>query len=91
MELLNRVSAFQSYQHFLWRRCWKNEVNKWKWRKNKDARIISVIVIMASDDHFRMKKVSDFIKSSAALTSLFLIQLDKYDFETEEIVNGSFK
>ena len=48
-----------------------------------------MIVIMASDDHCRMEKVSDFIKSSAALTSFFLIQFDNCDFEAEEIVNGS--
>ena len=83
------VSQLFKAINILWPRCWKNEVNKWEWRENKDARIISVIVIMASDDHCRMKKVSDFIKSSAALTSLFLIQLDNCDFEAEEIVNGS--
>ena len=69
------VSLLIKAINILWPRCWKNEVNKWKWRENKDARIISVIVIMASDDHCRMKKVGDFIKSSAALTSLFWFSL----------------
>ena len=39
------VSQLFKAINILWPRCWKNEVNKWEWRENKDARIISVIVI----------------------------------------------
>ena len=51
------VSPLFKAINILWRRCCKNEVNKWKWRKNRlENHISDFDSVMASDDRAEWRK-----------------------------------